>query len=169
MKTKKISTGDVLYHPVHGMCRIERLIPPSRTEKRSLSYSLVPKVTRGMKVRFVIAAEQMDASGFHGLVSVKEANQILDYLKAGDSTAAQTHQTWMLAQNILAFSAEKFPAQEQRKRQILDYSAKGLIGELSCVFNISLKEAADRIQKSLGKASKTNLSVTAALTRASED
>lgn len=169
MKIKKISTGDYLYHPVHGMCRIDRLIQRNQSGKKELSYSLVPKIMRELKVRFVIAADQIEASGFHDLLTTEEANRILDYLKAGDGSAPQTHQTWLLAQNILNFSFGKFPPQEQKKRQTLEYSAKGLVGELACVFDISLKEAAEIIKKSLGKIPKSNQSVLAVLTRAGED
>ena len=90
-------------------------------------------------------------------------------MKAGDNSAPQDQQTWALAKNILFFSCEKFPAREQRKRQMLEYSAKGLIGELACVFKITLKEAAGMIQKSLGELSERNLSLTIALARAAED
>lgn len=169
MKTKKIAAGDFLYHPVHGMCRIDRMIQQNQSGKKTTSYSLVPKVPNRMKVRFVIADADIEASGFHGLVSIKEANSILNYLKAGNGREEQIQPTWMLAQAILSFCAENFPAREQRKRQTLDYSVRGLTGELACVFKITLKEASDMIKGSLGKQHLKNSSLIAALASAGED
>lgn len=64
---------------------------------------------------------------------------------------------------------DKFEAKDQRKRQKLEQSAKGLVGELAFVLKMTLKETASRIQKSLGNASKINRSVLVALANASED
>ena len=69
----------------------------------------------------------------------------------------------------MTFAYEKFEAKDQRKRQALERSAKGLVGELSCVFKLTLKKTADRIQKNLGRASRINPSVLSALSLAGED
>lgn len=153
-----------------------------RQGKEVLSYALVPKVSNKMKIRFVITGAGMGTSGFHTLVSVKEANEILEYLKAGDSAAipadvapqaassvAQSRQTWEQAQVILSFSDDKSEAKDQRKRQLLERSVKGLVGELASVFKITLKEAIAKVQKSLGNASKVNPLVLMALANAGED
>ena len=156
-----IAEGDFLYHAVHGVCRVVEIDKQKQSGKHSLSYSLVPKVARQMKARFIIEAAGMEASGFHTLVSLKEANKILDYLKAGDKTTAPSapnpkirpsfvgeDHAWGFARAILSFSREKFEAKDQRKRQLLERSARGLVGELALVFMISLKEAAARIHRS---------------------
>ena len=170
MRHKKIVAGDLLYHAVHGLCRLDRMIKQNQSGTKTLCYALVPKTTNKMKIRFVIAATDIEVSGFHGLISAKEANQILDYLNAGDgSTAVQTNQTWVLAQNILNFSSDKFGTRDQRKRKILEHSVKGLVGELACVLKMTLKETVARVQKNLGGISKINLTVLAALTHAAED
>ncbi len=184
MIQEKMVEGDLLYHAVHGLCRLDKIIKQSQSGKEVLSYSLVPKMASEMKIRFVIAVAGLKASGFHALVSLKEANKILVYLKAGKiaaissdvdpkeavsySFAAQS-QAWDLAQALLSFSRENFEAQDQKKRQRLDRSAKGLVGELAFVFKIPLKETAARIQKSLGSASKINPLVLVALAHSSED
>lgn len=176
MKKAKISNGDLLYHSTHGLCRVERVTRSSSPGQGGLSYSLVPKVAARMKSRFVISAADLEASGFHGLVSPKEANKILNYLKAGhgkslpgtDSSLNPQNQAWGLAQALQAFAHDKFEAKDQRKRQALERSARGLVGELSCVFKTTLKKTADRIQKSLGRAN-INPSVLSALTLAGED
>lgn len=178
---EKIVEGDLLYHAVHGLCRVDRVLKP-QSPAEGLSYSLLPKVMNKMKSRFIIPASDLEASGFHNVISVKDANRILDYLKAGDPDAipseampraltafAQPNETWGLAQMILTFSREKLEAKDQRKRQMLERSTKGLVGELSCVYKISPKETVARIQKSLGSPSKINPSVLAALTNAGEE
>lgn len=177
MKKEKISNGDLLYHPIHGLCRVERVNQPSRADQRELSYSLVPKVATRMKSRFVISAKDLEISGFHGLVSPKEANKILNYLKAGngkrrsetDLSSNPQSETWGLARSLQTFAHDKFEAKDQRKRQALERSAKGLVGELSCVFKLTLKEAADRVRKNLGHTSRINPSVLSALTLAGEN
>ena len=177
-----IATGDLLYHAVHGACRVVEVDKQKQSGKQALYYSLVPKVASQMKARFIVEAAGMEASGFHAFVSLKEANKILDYLKDGDKKPApsaaghkgsvsfsEQGQTWGFARTILSSSHEKFEAKDQRKRQLLARSAKGLVGELAFVFKISLKETAAKIQKSLGPAPKINLSVLAAIAKAAEE
>ncbi len=182
MPQPKIAQGDLLYHAVHGLCRMDKMTKEKQGGKDVIMYSLVPKVANRMKMRFTIAATDLEASGFHTVVSLKEANKILDYLKAGDKEAipaesapravsafAQPVETWGLAQTILSFAREKFEAKDQRKRQMLERSAKGLVGELAFVFKSSLKETAEKVQSSLGKPSKVNPSVLLALTNAGDE
>jgi len=98
------------------------------------------------------------------------------YLKGGgkpshseiDLNTSAPDQAWGLARSLQAFAHDKFEAKDQRKRQALERSARGLVGELSCVFKTSLKKTADRIQKSLGR-THINPSVLSALTLAGED
>lgn len=165
---KELVRQDLLFHPVHGLCRVDRVTRQSRPGGTVPCYSLVPKTMSKMKVRFIIAAPEMEVSGFHKVISTKEANKILDYLKAGDSGADQTDQTWTLARNILSFAKDKLKTRDQRKRQLLEHSIKGLVGELACVFHLSLNEAASRIEKNLTRISKKNPLVIAALGRAAE-
>lgn len=177
MKKEKIANGHLLYHPIHGLCRIERVTPPGPYDQRGPSYSLVPKVATRMKARFVISAADLEISGFHGLVTPREANKILNYLKAGngkghpgtDSSSNLQDQAWGLARALQTFAYDKFEAKDQRKRQALERSAKGLVGELSCVFKITLKKTADRVLKNLGHTSRINPSVLSALALAGED
>jgi hypothetical protein len=178
MKKEKIENGHLLYHPIHGLCRVERVTRPSPPTQGGLSYSLVPKVASKMKSRFVISAADLEISGFHGLVSPREANKILHYLKAGngkshpETDGSSSHlqdQAWGLARALQTFAYDKFEAKDQRKRQALERSAKGLVGELSCVFKTTLKKAADKVLKNLGPASKINPSVLSALALAGED
>ena len=182
MIREKIVQGDLLYHPVHGTCRVNQVRKQKLSGKQTLSYSLVPNMANHMKIRFVIAAVDMEISGFHAFVSLKEANQILGYLKAGDKTNtlstispkttlsfSEQKQTWDLARAILCFSREKFEAKDQRKRQLLKRSAEGLVGELSFVFKITLKETAEKIRKSLSHTPNINPLVLLALTQAGGD
>jgi hypothetical protein len=177
MKKEKIANGHLLYHPIHGLCRVERVTRPSQPGQGGPSYSLVPKVATRMKARFVISASDLEVSGFHGLVSPREANKILSYLKAGNGTSlpktalspSLQDQAWGLARALQTFAYDKFEAKDQRKRQALERSAKGLVGELSCVFKTTLKKTADKVLKNLGHTSRINPSVLSALALAGED
>lgn len=171
MKKEKIVNGDLLYHSTHGLCRVERVTHPGP------SYSLVPKIAVKMKSRFVISATDMEVSGFHRLISPREANKILRYLKVGNgkkhskpsvSSNPQVH-AWGLAQGLLGFAYDKFEAKDQKKRQALERSVRGLVGELSCVFKLTPKKTVGKIQKNLGRTSRINPSVLSALTLAGED
>lgn len=177
MKKEKIVRGDLLYHPIHGLCRVERVTRPVQPGQNGLSYSLVPKIATKMKSRFVISAADLEVSGFHDLVTPREANKILNHLKAGigkghPKTASSSNpqdQAWGLARTLQTFAYDKFEAKDQRKRQALERSVKGLVGELSCAFKIPLKKTADRILKNLCHTSRINPSVLSALTLAGED
>lgn len=169
MVQEEIVPGSLLYHEVHGLCRVDRLIKQNQSGKEVLSYSLLPKIASKMKVRFVIAASDVETSGFHSLVSIKEANQILDYLKTKNATLVTENKTWGLAQTILSFSHDEFAAKDQRKRQILERSAKGLVGELAFVLKWTTKETAEKLLKNLETASKINASIRVALTNAGKD
>lgn len=171
MVQKKIVVGDLLYHAVHGLCRIASIITQSQSGKKALCYSLVPKTSNKSKMRFIINIDDVEASGFHTLVSLKEAKQILKYLRAGDRNVAFTgkNETWDLAQIILSSSHDKIEAKDQRRRQALERSVKGLLGELAFVFNITLKETAARIEKNLGNSLKVHPLVATTLAHAVED
>lgn len=169
MKTKRIAANALLFHPAHGLCRVDRVVEQNHSGKKDLSYSLVPKITSRMKVRFIIAADDLEASGFHTIISAREADKILDYLKAGDSSSQQENQTWELARNVLTLSEDKLKARDQRKRQLLENSIRGLVGELACAFKLTFRETAARIEKSLGKKAKSDTLILAALGRAAED
>ena len=164
-----ITEGDLLYHAVHGLCRVVEIDKQKEAGKETLSYSLVPKAAGRMKTRFIIGAAGMEESGFHTLASLKEANKILGYLKKPASTLVGQNQAWDFAKTIRLFSHEKFEAKDQRKRQQLERSVRGLVGEFSLIFKISLKETATRIQKSLGSAPRVNPAVLVAIEQAGED
>ena len=182
MKQRKISQGELLFHVVHGLCRVDRVNREKRAGKEVFVYELVPKVPNRMRMRFVIAAEDLEVSGFHSLVSAKDMEKILNYLKAGDLEAVpegvglrdeasfvQESQPWGLAQAILSLSRDNQKLKDQRKLQMLERSAKGLVGEMSCVLSVPLKKSAEMIKKSLGNPSKVNPQVLAALELVCED
>ncbi len=178
---EKIVQGDLLYHSVHGLCRVNEVIKQNSSSK-DVSYSIVPKLPTHMKVRFVVSKNDIPVSGFHSPVSLKEANEILEFLKSGDKavnaaiadrkTAApivQENETWALAKAILTCAQDKSDAKDQRKRQMLERSARGLVRELAFVMAITVKETVTRIRRSLAHTSKINPLVLAALTQAVDD
>lgn len=181
MIQEKIVRDDLLYHSAHGLCQVNEVIKEKRAGKEVFCYSIVPKATAKMRVRFIIADSDMETSGFHPPISTKEANEILKYLKAQDaadssenaSKAArypiQENHPWSLAKGILSFSCEDSEIKDQRKLQMLRRFAKGLVEELAFVLKISLKEMAMRIRKCLGSISKINPLVLDALERACAD
>ena len=170
-RTLEIEEGELLYHAVHGLCRMDEVIEQGQSGKKVRCYSLVPQPNNNkMKTRFVIEISQIEVSGFHPLVSLDEANKILDYLKpSSPKKVTGQNQTWELAQAILTFSQDAAAGKDQRKRQMLHQSVKGLLGELAYVMKLNLKDTAAKIQKSLGNSSKVHPLVATALEQASED
>jgi len=134
-----------------------------------LCYSLVPKTTSKMKVRFLVPASDLKTSGFHKVISIKDAKKILDYLRTGKDKVEQSDQTWTLARNILSFSKNKVNTRDQRKRQQLEHSVKGLVGELAYVLQMSFKKTALLIGKNLARVAQIDPLVFGALDRAAED
>lgn len=182
MAQGKIALGDLLYHSAHGLCRVNELINENRAGKKTLHYALVPKVATRSKMRFIIEGTSLQSSGFHPLVSVKEANKILDYLttrKAKTAASgsgqkpggafAQDYSAWGFAEKILFLCSQDFEGKNKRNRQELERSAKGLIGEFASVFKITLKEASEKIQKCLRSMRKINPVVFNILEQAGEN
>lgn len=169
MAQKQITQGDLLFHTVHGVCRVDEIAREGPASREVLNYSLVPNKVNKMKVRFVVPAAEMKPSGFHVLVSPKEAQEILECLKDGDFTAgSEEDQAWMLAKAVFASSHDELGMKDSRKRQMLERSTRGLVGELAFVLKMTLREAAVSIKKSLGDPSRINPVLLAALTSASE-
>ena len=168
MTPPKIVEGNLLYHAVHGLCWVNGVMTQDQSGQKVPCYSLIPKVMNQMKTRFIIGVADIEGSGFHVIISPKEANKLLRYLKIGNGTVVPKNQTWDLAQTILSCAYDKSKVKDQRKRQIVERSVKGLVGELAFVFNMTLKETAEKIQKQLGAISRINPLVLAALAHAGE-
>ena len=161
--------GDLLYHAVHGLCRVDEIAKENQSGKEVLCYSLVPNTANRMKVRFVVSVVDIQASGFHAPVSLKEAHEILEYLRAGVLTVATAEdQAWVLAKAILSSSRDNL-IKDARKRQMLERSVKGLVGELAFVLKMTLKDMAVSIQKSMGNVSQISPMVLTALAHAGKD
>ena len=170
MPTKEITQGDLLYHSVHGLCRVDDVVKGDPTRDETPSYSLVPKTPNKMKVRFVVRAADIEVSGFHTLISEKKANEILQYLKAGNlSAVCDGNPTWLLAKAILSCSQENLEVKDIKKRQMLERSAKSLVRELAFVLKMTLGQTASNIQKCLGNRTRISPFVLTALAHAGED
>lgn len=179
MKLRAFERGDLLYHGVHGLCRVDEITKQVEAGRTALYYSLVPKTVNRMKVRFVVPAAEIKISGFHTPITSREADKILNYLKVGriqktspaklESDSAGQDQVWVTANQILSLARGNSEAKDHRRHQTFENSAKGLVGELALVYKIALKEAAEKVIKNLGHISKINPVVLAILARASED
>ena len=169
MPPKEIAQGNLLFHAVHGVCRVDEVGREGPPNRKVSSYSLVPKHANRMKVRFVIPAAEMELSGFHAPVSPKEAREILAYLETGDLSAeCEEDRAWELAKALLASSRDDLGMKDARKRQMIERSARGLVGELAFVLKMTLKEAAGGVRKCLGDPSQVSPTVLTALLHAGE-
>ena len=172
----EITRGDLLYHAVHGVCRVQEIVKQVRSDEEVSYCAMVPHRTQTSQVRFLVALEEIDLSGFHELISLEEAEKIVEYFKAGHTSPveapvsfAQDTRTWALAKTLMLCSRDEVVAKDQKRRQFLSRSAKGLIGELAFVFNVPLKKAALMVQSHLARTARINPTVLAALAQISED
>ncbi|HXV27473.1 MAG TPA: hypothetical protein VD913_00765, partial [bacterium] len=66
-----IIKDDLLYHSVHGLCRVAQV--SRKPETKEVSYSLLPVPANRAKIRFIIPQSSFENSGFSKLITVKEA------------------------------------------------------------------------------------------------
>lgn len=156
-----VSKDDLLFHAVHGLCRVKIVTKPSGSEEAN--YTLLPVTAGHGKVRFMISESSLENSGFAKLISVIEANEILNFLKTGSKKASSQDHAWAYAETVRSESCSAELVKDRRKSQLLDRSLKSLASELSFVLNYTLKETADKIQKNLAALSKINPMVLSAL------
>ncbi len=162
-----IAEDDLLFHAVHGLCRVTTITQSAQS--RDVTYSLLPVSSNKAKARFTILESSLEDSGFSKLISVKEANKILEYFKTGNKKDSESGQAWTQAVMIWSESLNKDSVKDARKRQRLERSVKGLAGELAFVLKFTLKEMAVKIQRNLGAISKINPLVLTALANVDKD
>lgn len=142
----KKNINDLLFHASHGLCRIEKISRDSE-DKETTVFVLIPVLKSFAKVRFMIPENKFEDSGFKTLMTVPEANQILDFFKTGKKP--DSGQNWDMAIHIADEAHSGQTGKDLRKRQQLGQYVKALAGEISCVLQISIQEACDRIRKNL--------------------
>lgn len=161
-KAKKMKIGDWLYHPIHGVVRIQRITSEKKEGKTIARYTLIPQIESSMKVQYVISAEEVESSGFHAVISKKEAQKILDYLKEGEIEETpraldfsqkiplvEQNEPWTLVKILLCCVCSQPDARERRTRQELERAAKGLIQELAFVFDATTEETIAMVREAI--------------------
>lgn len=172
--------GDLLYHSIHGLCRLDKVSSRNDAGKNGRFYSLIPHTFKRGNLRFNFSAEDMESTGFHALVTVTEAYAILLYFKKGlmelppdapklARSFSDDNQTWALARFLLSCALDQFEAKDQRKRQALKRAARGLILELSHVLQLPLTETIFQVRKNLESTNKLHPLVLAALNDAGQE
>jgi hypothetical protein len=173
--------GDFLFHVIHGLCRVNEVSKSADKEgKETVYYAVVPHVSRSGNQRFSFAANDLAVSGFHPPVSVDEAGKILKFLSkrhivdiTEESKRKAFHPdetlTWELAKSLLSCAHDAIAAKDQRRRRVLERSAKGLILEMAHVLQIPVREAIRQVRQSLECTQKVGPLVLAALNNAVED
>jgi len=168
--TETIVKNDLLFHAVHGLCRVAAMT--RSVQEKELSYTLLPVTNNKAKIRFTIPESALKNSGFSKLLSVKEGHAILKYFKTGKTGKkddSKDSQSWKLAMLIGSESSSKESVKDARKRQQVDSAVKGLTSELAFVLKMTLKEIAGTIRGNLGRISDINPLVLTALTNVEKD
>jgi len=168
MMTKEaIKKEDVLFHPVHGLCRVSDV--KQSFDKERVSYTLLPVNENTRNIRFVFEEDALMASKFNKLISTDEADVMLDYLKGGKRTVGSESHAWEMVELILEEATTQEPVKDQRRRQRLNQAVAGFAHELALVLQITLKEACNKIQSQLRPEPETSVLVLNAITKASEE
>ncbi|MBI3313910.1 MAG: hypothetical protein HYZ83_06720 [Candidatus Omnitrophica bacterium] len=162
-----IVKDDLLFHSVHGLCRVSAVVQSGQSKETS--YALLPVLINRAKVRFVVPESSLESSGFSKLISSREADAILDYFKTGKKADSKCSQAWEQAVWIWSESYNKDSLKDARKRQKLERSVRGLSGELAYVLKMTVKEIAEKIRKNLGPVSQINPLVLTVLANADKD
>ena len=166
--TDTIAKNDLLFHPVHGLCRVSTMTRPEPPEEIP-SYTLLPVSNNKAKVRFVVPGSALEESGFSKVISTADGNAILRYFKTGKKRKSEDSQAWKLAELIETEARSKDSIKDGRKRQQMDRAVKGLAGELAFVLELTVQEVVEKIQKNLEHASDVNPLVLTALANVEKD
>jgi len=158
---KKIRKNDLMFHSVHGLCRVAEI--PKAGALPADNYSFVPVFQSRSKARFTVSREFLETAGFNKLISAKEANEILEYFKTGTKKSSALGGAWELAVLLREESLSKEPMRDKRRAQKVNHSAKRLSSEMAIVLQSTVREMADKILENLEAVSKTNPMVLAAL------
>ncbi len=167
--TKKttILKNDLLFHPTHGLCRVATVTRSSGSSETT--YCLLPAVTSHANIRFIIPSSSFENSGFNKLITLKDAQGILKFLKNGNKKNSGTCQAWELAAFIYSQAFCKDPLKDARSRQKLTQAVQGLVREMALVLSLSPFEIAQKIRGNFGPSSAINPLLLLALTSISED
>ena len=157
----KVAKDDLLFHSVHGLCRVAAVsTPPSVPE---ISYTLIPVTLTHAKVRFTVPKNSLESSGFNKLIKTKDAKEILEYFRTGVKKNSAGGSAWLLAMTIWTEACSKESVKDVRRRQRLERSVHGLAEELALVLKTSAFEIAEKMQDNLSKMTVVNPVVLAAL------
>ncbi len=164
--TKKILKNELLFHTIHGLCRVVSVT--REASSKTDYYELRPVSQTRSKARFTIPRDLLESSGFNRLVSAKEAAEILEYLKTGDKKKTGEGNAWVLAVTLRAEARSKEVLKDKRKAQQLNHLVKSLVGEMAIVLQATAEETLEKIQENLKPTSKINPLILAAFASASD-
>ena len=154
--TKKILKDELLFHSVHGLCRVAGITRDS--------YSLRPVVQSRSNARFTVPGDLLESSGFNRMVSVKEADEILEYFKTGEKRKSAEGTAWTMAVALRAEARSKEVSKDKRKSQQLAQLVRSLANELAIVQQSNLQDTLLKMREKFEPVSKINPLVLATLT-----
>lgn len=159
----------LLFHPTHGLCRVSAVLQgPAPDEIR---YELLPMLQHQAKIRYIVPQKMLTESGFHPLMTVRQAKSILEFFKTGKKKKSnQSGEAWAMAVVIHTESFNRENMKDSRMRQKLSLSVKALSAELAFILHLSVKEVCDAIRQNLRQQSAAiNRGVLTALINAESD
>lgn len=161
---KLISEKELLFHPVHGLCRVLEVHHKANPEESSCFLSPIPQSRS--RSRFTVPLKLLESSGFNRMVSAKEALHILNYFKTGEKKKSAKGHAWTLAEALRNEACSKEVSKDKRKIQQINQMAKSMVCELAIVLQLTTSETLLKVQENLEPLSKVNPLVLTALANA---
>jgi len=179
----KYKERSILFHPIHGALRVEKIFANPRSDAGNLCYHLKPAGHNYAGTSFFIPADRICEEGLHRPLTAVEAQKILKRLKKSKRNkvmsqerreielVALRHQNTPAAfADILSMLARTGKGKYAwGKRIILQYSAAALVHEIAFALKISAAEASLLIRKALAHSIRVNRWVLKALGRLDEN
>ncbi len=158
---KKISKNELLFHSVHGLCRVTEVT--KKAAATPAACSLRPVAQTRSNSRFMVPLDLLESSGFNRMVPVQDALEILEYLKNGKKKESAEGNAWTLAVTLRTEARSKEVLKDKRKAQQINQLVKSLANEIAIVLSFTVADARQKIRESLSPDSKINPLVLAAL------
>jgi len=137
-----ITTRDLMFHGVHGLCRVTDI----REDDGDRTFTLMPVVRPSGKVTFNIPESSLEASGFEKFITAEEGRVILDFLENGEGGEDESNDShaWQSARMLRGAARAEALAPNARERQRLDRCIRGARAEYEAL------ERGDRPQDAAG-------------------
>lgn len=150
MTPPRFSRNDLFFHYVHGLYRLVTIAKPYSKEEEII-YTLLPVEPSKVMMKFHISENCFDDSGFNAMISVREAQRVLDFLGGKKIKPREQSRVWKLAQSILEVNSASNIPETPKMRKDIERSLKSLIYQLGFILNLPVRKITNQVQDALSQ------------------